>query len=274
MSYSTTKDIRALLYDEQRGLNRNLGFMLVRAIGGFVDYFVARDSKEVDKLADKYGLELRVRVQGAIQAVDAIPRVKFSGSVNGAKTALALRGRGLDVPQYVEEIVLSGNLQRALYKGQFREPPGKFQIFDVGNDVNVLGCIPYHARRIQPSLDYILDEWNFVALRESRKITGKIAEAVIINKVKGKYRVSYYDPILLNEAFDLIASDESARFFFENDRRRRNAMRYGKSLGKIALKNLEREMLQCTIPRLKEILEELFNLLASYFDNIDEVGIR
>lgn len=151
--------------------NRDLALTIVRGIGGTVDYSVAKNSRRsAAGFISNYGLELGIRASGAINESDGIPRVVFYGSVDGRKTAKELRKSGLEVPAYIEEIILAGDLQQTLYPpvlGLQEINLGKFRIFDFGNDVNAGPEVKDQARKLRLPLDRMLDTWDLEVFEES-----------------------------------------------------------------------------------------------------------
>lgn len=269
----------AVIYNEQGKIaDRDFALLLVRGIGGVVDYFVARDSGHYPtSFIGKYGLELGIRISGAFQERDSIPRIVFYGSVEGRRTAKTLRRSGLEVPGYIEEIVLEGDIQQALYPyvpGVRQISPHRFNIFDFGNDVNAGHGVKELAQKLKLPLDRMLEIGNLLTFGESAMISGMIAHALEIKEEGGMHTVRSYKSQLLNEAFELMHPVEVAEFLWVGKHNiRQESIDYGKVLYRDSMHKLEERIRQCPNdkPESKRLMESSHAFLAQFEEAIGPI---
>lgn len=253
--------VRSLTYEaDGRVNNGTLAYILTRGIGGVVDSITAKDAeRNLGGLVDKYGIDFRIHA--SIQ-----PRIVFSSSVEGKKTAEALREKGIYVPKYVEDVILCGQILREI-------PPERFQIFD-DDDQNAGGKVPHFAQKLKLPIEYILEKWDFdlfgnPAIKEKLRqaLNHAPQDADLANTDIGR-RIRY-DWESANEAFGLMGTNGVVKNLLGDFGWRTDAMDYGRALLNATIQALERERTK-GMDNQREFTQKLYNLFLFYMTRITQ----
>lgn len=259
---------RDLTFDiDGRVNNSGLANSLRRGISGVADFFIANDfPMALDRLVSKYGIDFSI--------VPSIrPDITFHPTVDGGKTADALREKGIVVPKYIEDIVLCGKIREDL-------PAGRFTIFDVGDDLNAAFYydssddarkeLPTYRKKLTLPITYIVERWNFNQFERPGEIQEKLRQSLLTQSsdpIEAMY--ASYNASLAYEAYRLMNTQGVVKNLFGDNEWRENAIGYGRALLKAAMKSLEKQIAK-GVENEKEFVERLNRLFVYYLQRITQ----
>lgn len=215
-----------------------------------MDYFVAKDSERfLDALVEKYGIEFQL-------SAGLRRRISLIASVDGKKTAQALKEKEIEIPKYLEEIVFSGKTSMNL-------PQGRLYIFDA-DDCNVGGDVPSLLKKLSLPIAYLLGKWDFSQFEKSEEIKKKL-ELSRETKPMELYESKFvdYNTKLANESFAMMDTKGIVKNLFGDPEWRGHAISYGPTLLNAVIKKIEIEKAKGVKENI-ELIDKLTLLLLDY----------
>ncbi|MBI3027348.1 hypothetical protein HYY70_04490 [Candidatus Woesearchaeota archaeon] len=255
--------VRETLYNPDGSLRKetqHLANFLVRGVSGALSLIVANEGEQllhptarnkkpiVSKFVNRFGIEFQLAA-----TVDG--RITFYSSASREKAAKELRQHGFKVPQYIDEIVLSGELPQSLYVTEHVKKlgDGRFPVFNVGEDRNAGTVVQEYVSRLRIPLEYALSRWDLRKFAEYSEIKTNLERAGIriIDNATGEIFVPdfsnqpVYNVLLvltaLNEGLKKISTKEAVRALFGDVLWIDNAMHYSKAVAEASRDDLKAE---------------------------------
>lgn len=243
----------SLIYDRSNKIkNSDLSTALRRGISAVADYFIAKDSELIlDDLVERYDIEFKLRA--AFE-----PQITFNPSADGGKIAIALREKGIIVPQYVEEIVFCGKTLPDL-------PKGRYKIFNVHDDPNIGEKSAEYARKLQLPIKTIIKRWDFSVFEDGEDIRDYLIQAINEECPDPwfKERGAEYNCIVADITYEKMNNEGVVKNLFGDEKWRKNAKGYAKALIDEVIEELKNKKAG-NIEIQKEFLDKMLALFFYY----------